>query len=145
VALDAAGAGVLPELQRGRRDVLGLGVDLADQGEVRGEVGGQQREKGQPQVCQVGFEVDDLAEVTVDEVRHRVSDPLRALLDDRLEQVCLVVEVVVDGAVGDAGFSGDRIQARPGVAVTGEQGERAADDRPALVGLPAWPVLRHDS
>jgi len=52
-------------------------------------------------------------------------DPLRQLdldpLVDRGEQLALVVEVVVEGAAGDAGGAHDLLRADPGVAALGKQ------------------------
>jgi hypothetical protein len=70
-----------------------------------------------------------------------------AFLEERLEQVALGGEVVVDGGVGDAGGTGDVADAGAGEAALGEEAEGGVQDlfaregaAPRLArGLGAWP------
>ena len=62
-----------------------------------------------------------------------------ALFDQRLEQIALRGEVVVDGGVGDAGGLGDVAHAGAREALLGEQAERRVED--LLAGERAAPQL----
>ena len=62
-----------------------------------------------------------------------------ALFDQRLEEVALRGEVVVDGGVGDAGGLGDVADAGAGEALLGEEAERGVED--LLAGERAAPQL----
>ena len=59
----------------------------------------------------------------------------------RDEQVLFVLEIDVDGALGDAGALGDLIERRRRVAVTGKLGEGGFDDFLRTLRLAAAPCL----
>ena len=56
------------------------------------------------------------------------------LLEDTLEDLLLGFEVMIDGALGDAGAGGDMVDAGGGEAVGGEEFAGGADDRGDRVG-----------
>lgn len=59
----------------------------------------------------------------------RVEERERELLAQLQQERVLAAEVVVDGALGDAGLGGDVVERRPGDAVAVEAGEPRLDDR----------------
>jgi hypothetical protein len=65
----------------------------------------------------------------------RADDGQHALGDERLEQLVLAAEVVVDEGGGHAGFDGDAAQAGGGDAVRREAGDRRVEQPLALVGF----------
>ena len=75
------------------------------------------RNQVEPERDEVGLEIDDLAQMPVDDGDLGVGRCGGAALDDRHEQAGLVAEVVVDRPGGHAGFGRDRVDARPCVAV----------------------------
>src|SRR4051812_29117455 len=83
---EAERAGLKPGLDAGGGDVFGIGVNLADKGEVGGVVGGARPDQGQGEFREVLFQVGDLAEVAVDQADVALGDPAGALLDHHLEQ-----------------------------------------------------------
>jgi hypothetical protein len=112
--------------------VGGVGFDVADHGEVFGVIGcGCQPGAGER--GEVVLQVGDLGQVAVHQRELRVSDARGALFDDRSEQVCLVAEVVVDGAGGHARGGTDGVDARPAVAVAGEELECPVEDLAPLI------------
>ena len=115
-----------------------LGLDLSHEGEMVGVVG-HWRNQVEPERDEVGLELDDLAQMPVDDGDLSVGGCGGAVLDDRHEQPGLVAEVVVDRPGGHAGLGGDRVDARPRVAVPGEPPERARQDRLPLVHEPPCP------